>query len=93
VKCADKLALLAKKEIALKNMTDRLNDIGNGMEINVEKTKIMGDQKQMEYTEYFNYVRSLVTSDVRCTREIKSRISMAKAAFNKKRLFSLASWT
>ena len=31
---------------------------------------------------------SLITNDVRCTREIKSRIAMAKAAFNKKTLFA-----
>jgi hypothetical protein len=31
---------------------------------------------------------SLITSDARCTREIKSRIAMAKAAFNKKRIFT-----
>jgi hypothetical protein len=35
--------------------------------------------------EYFNYLGSMITSDARCTREIKSRISMAKAAFNKKK--------
>jgi len=33
--------------------------------------------------EYFNYVGSMVTNDTKCTREIKSRIAMAKAAFNK----------
>jgi hypothetical protein len=27
----------------------------------------------------------MITNDARCTREIKSRISMAKAAFNKKK--------
>jgi hypothetical protein len=27
----------------------------------------------------------MITSDARCTREIKSRIAMAKAAFNKKK--------
>jgi hypothetical protein len=37
--------------------------------------------------EYFNYLGSVITSDARCTREIKSRIAMAKAAFNKKILF------
>jgi hypothetical protein len=30
----------------------------------------------------------LITNDARCTREIKSRIAMAKAAFNKKTLFT-----
>jgi hypothetical protein len=35
--------------------------------------------------EYFNYLGSVITSDARCTREIKSRIVMAKAAFDKKK--------
>jgi hypothetical protein len=30
-------------------------------------------------------VGSIITSDARCTREIKSRIAIAKAAFNKKK--------
>jgi hypothetical protein len=29
----------------------------------------------------------MITNDARCTREIKSRIAMAKAAFNKKKNF------
>jgi hypothetical protein len=37
--------------------------------------------------EYFNYLGSIVTNDARCAYEIKSRISSAKAAFNKKRAF------
>jgi hypothetical protein len=36
---------------------------------------------------YFNYLGSIITNDARCTREIKSRIAMAKAALNKKTLF------
>jgi hypothetical protein len=35
--------------------------------------------------EYFNYLGSIITNDARFTREIKSRIAMAKAAFNKKK--------
>jgi hypothetical protein len=66
------------------------------MEMNVEKTKvmrisrhpspiqIMADQKQLEIVEYFNYLGSLKTKDARCTREIKSGMAMAKAAFNEK---------
>jgi hypothetical protein len=38
--------------------------------------------------EYFNYLGSVIRSDARCTRDIKSRIAMAKAAFNKKTLFT-----
>jgi hypothetical protein len=32
--------------------------------------------------EYFNYFVSLIRNDARCTREIKSRISMEKATFS-----------
>jgi hypothetical protein len=35
--------------------------------------------------EYLKYLGSLITNDARCTREIKSRISMAKAGLKKKR--------
>jgi len=66
-------------------------------EINVEKTKVMRisrqplpvkimiDQKQLENVESFKYLGSISTNDGRCTCEIKCRIAMAKAAFNKKR--------
>ena len=47
---------------------------------------IMIDQKQLENVECFKYLGSMLTNDGRCTREIKSRISMAKAAFNKKKI-------
>jgi hypothetical protein len=50
--------------------------------------KIMTDQKQLENVEYFSYLGSMMTNDARCTREIKSRIAMAKAAFNKMTLFT-----
>jgi hypothetical protein len=45
----------------------------------------MIDQKQLENVEYFKYLGSMITNDARCTREIKYRIAMAKAAFNKKK--------
>jgi hypothetical protein len=45
----------------------------------------MIDQKQPKNVECFNYLVSMITNDARCTREIKSRIAMAKAAFNKKK--------
>jgi hypothetical protein len=38
--------------------------------------------------EYFNYLGSRITSDARCTHEINSRTAMAKAAFNKKNVFT-----
>ena len=45
----------------------------------------MIDQKQLENVECFKYLGSMLTSDGRCTCEIKSRIAMAKAAISKKK--------
>jgi hypothetical protein len=41
--------------------------------------------KETENVAYFKYLGSIITNDARCTRETKSRISMAKAAFDKER--------
>jgi len=81
-------------------MTDKLIEIGRcyGMEKNVEETKvrrisrklfpvrIMIGQKQLQNVESFKYLGSMLTNDGSCTCEIKSRIAMAKAAFNKKKV-------
>jgi hypothetical protein len=68
------------------------------MEMNEEKTKVIRISRQpspvqimvqLENVEYFNYLGSIITNNVRCTCEIKSRIAMAKAALNKsKTLFT-----
>jgi hypothetical protein len=47
--------------------------------------KFMIDQKQLENVKSFKYLSIILTNDVRCTCEIECRITMAKAAFNKKR--------
>jgi len=44
----------------------------------------MIEQKQLENVECFKYLGSNLTSNGRCTCEIKSKIAMAKAALNKK---------
>jgi hypothetical protein len=44
----------------------------------------MTDKEQMENVEYFNYLGSRITNTARCSCEIKSWISIAKAAFNMK---------
>ena len=81
------------------DMTDKLIETGRcyGMEMIVEKTKVMRisrqpvplkimiDQKQLENVGSFKYLGSILTNNGRCTCEIKCRIAMAKAAFNKKR--------
>jgi hypothetical protein len=43
------------------------------------------DQKQLQNVKCFKYLSSMLTDDGRCTCEIKSRIAIAKAAFNKKK--------
>ena len=91
VKYADDLMLLAKKEKVIE--TGRCY----GMEMNVEKTKVMRisrqifpvkimiHQKQLENVESFISFGSILTNDGSCICGIKCRIAMAKAAFNKKR--------
>jgi len=54
--------------------------------------QIMTDQNQPENVKYFNYLRSTITNDARCTCEIKSRISIAKATFTKKNTASPPNW-
>jgi len=53
----------------------------------------MLDQKQMQNVVHFNYVGSITANDTRCIREIKSRIAIAQAAFNKKRAPFISKWT
>jgi hypothetical protein len=73
VKYADDLVLLAKEEKVLQDMIDKLIKTGRcyGMEMNVEKTKVMKisrqpfpvkimiDQKLLESVESFKYLGSI----------------------------------
>jgi len=64
------------------------------MEVKVQKTKllrisrkvtavqIMTDGKQQENVEYFVYLGSMMTNDVRYTGQIKYRTVIATAAFD-----------
>ena len=74
------------------------------MEMNAEKTKVMRilrhpfpvkimiDQKQLENVEFFKYLGSILTNDGRCTCEVKCRIAMTQAAFNKKRALFISTF-
>ncbi|MDR5124748.1 reverse transcriptase domain-containing protein, partial [Salmonella enterica subsp. enterica serovar Typhimurium] len=95
IKYADDLVLLAKNEETLQAMMDRMVETGKnyGMDINIDKSKVMRISKrdkplrinqELENVVQFKYLGSLVTNDAYCTNEIRSRIAMAKAAFNKK---------
>jgi hypothetical protein len=49
----------------------------------------MIDKKEPENVAYFNYLVSMITDEAICTREIKSKIDMAKEVFSKtKALFT-----
>ena len=89
-------------------MIDKLLEIGRcyGMEINVEKTKVMRisrqpfpvkiiiDQKQLENVEFFKYLGSILTNDVRCTCEIKCvGLLWLKLRSTRRGPFLLAHWT
>ena len=54
--------------------------------------QIMIAQKQLENVEYFNCLGSMITIAATFTREIKYRIVMAKAAFNRKKALLPANW-
>jgi hypothetical protein len=55
--------------------------------------KLMIDQKQLENVESFKYLGGMLTNDGSCTCKFKPSIAMAKATFNKKRLFLSEKWT
>ena len=93
------VVLMAKEKTVLQGMIVKLIEIGRfyGMEMNVEKTKVMRisrqpspitimiDQQQLGNVECFKYLGSMLTNDGRCACEIKSTIAMAKVAFKKKK--------
>jgi hypothetical protein len=68
-----------------------------GMEMNVGKTKVMRIsrqqspvqimivQKEQENVKHSTYLGSIITNATKCTHEIKSRIAMTEAAFNKQK--------
>jgi len=99
IKYADELVLLAKEGNVLQDTIEKLIVIGRcyGMETNVEKTKVMSTarkpfpvkimigQIQPEDVESFKCLCRTSTNGGRRTCEIKCRIGMAKASFNKKK--------
>jgi hypothetical protein len=79
-------SLLAKEETILQGKIDGLIGIRKccGLEMNVEKTKVMRisrlpsavqvmvDQKQLETVEYFNYLSSMIKGNARCMCKIQN---------------------
>jgi hypothetical protein len=83
------------EEAVIHGMIEKLTEVGKcyGMHMDVKNTEVMRisrqlspiqiHQKQPENVVYFSFFGDMITYE-RYTREIKSRIAMAKAAFNKK---------
>ena len=107
MKYADDLVLLAKEEKVLQDMNDKLIETGRcyGMEINVEKTKLMRisrqpfpvkimiDQKQLENMESFNIwvVFKQMMEDVLV--KLNVGLLWLKLHSTRRGLFLLAHWT
>ena len=52
--------------------------------------KIKIDDQEIEQVSSFKYLRSVIAEDERCLVEVKTRIALAKDAFNKrKRVFNM----
>jgi cellulose biosynthesis protein BcsQ len=90
--------LVAKEELVLQGTTDGLTEIGRcygKKQMWWEKKKgnenLKGNipgtdyDQNREIVEYLNYLASMITNDAKCKHKIKSRIAIAKAAFNKKK--------
>ena len=97
VRFADDQGMVAGSEGGLQRLMDGLNRTAKeyDMKVNIKKTKVMKvsrkgegvinitiDGKILEQVERFKY---LITNDGRCETEIKTRIGMAKNAFNQRK--------
>jgi len=93
---ADDQAMMASSEEGLQRIMEALEMIFKeyGMRINLKKTKVMmftrGQPRkvsiwlqntELEQVHKFCYLGSLLAENVRCDKEIKKKIAMAKAAF------------
>ena len=100
VRFADDQAMLGSTERGLQKVMDRLNDTARKymMKINIKKTKVMKISKKgggkidiyvngerIEQVTKFKYLGAWLTEDGKCDVEIRSRLAMAKDAFNKRK--------
>src|SRR6476469_9330817 len=99
VKYADDQRMVANTEAGLQSLMDSLNTTAKhyDMKINIKKTKAMVvsrsvgegviitvEGQSVEQVSKFRYLGSLISEDGRCLDDDKTRIGMAKDAFNKR---------
>src|SRR6476469_8564584 len=100
VKYADDQGMVASTEARLQSLMDSLNTTAKHyhMKINIKKTKAMVvssngrervnitvEGQSVEQVSKFRYLGSLISDDDRCLDDVKTRIGMAKDAFNKRK--------
>src|SRR6478609_463549 len=100
VKYADDQGMVANMEAGLQSLMDSLNTTAKhyDMNINIKKTKAMvvsrngGERvnitvegQSVEKVSKFRYLDSLISEDGKCLDDVKTRIRMAKDAFNKRK--------
>jgi hypothetical protein len=100
VRFADDQGMVSNTERGLQRIMNRLNEAAKkfDMRINVKKTKtmivskkenmkvnIMVDGQSVEQVVKFKYLGSMLSDDGKCMTDIKTRIALAKEAFNKRR--------
>ena len=99
IRYADDTVLIADSEQKLQNLVQTLvqSSEERGLKLNISKTKVMVMSKvngntttnivvageRLEQVERFKYLGSVMTQEVRCEEEIKTRVAIAKNAFNK----------
>src|SRR6476469_1311221 len=100
VKYADEQGMVANTEAGLQNLMHSLNTTAKryDMKINIKKTNAMVvsrnggervnipvDCQSVEQVSKFRYLGSLISKDRRCLDDVKTRIGMAKDAFNQRK--------
>ena len=105
IQYADDTVWVASTEARLQLLLNKVLTSSKKFELilNAKKTKVLVVSKQspeptinimasnvkIEQVHHFNYLGSWITSDSRCEKEIKRRITLAKASFNNmKNIFS-----
>src|SRR6476469_6481986 len=92
--------MVANTEAKLQSLMDSLNTTAKhyDMKINIKKTKamvvsrnggesvnIIVEGQSVEQVSKFRYLGSLISEDGRCLDDVKTKIGMAKDAFNKRK--------
>ena len=96
---ADDTVLIAEKETHLQEMINIIakESLSKGLSLNTRKTEVMVITKNkcppecnikvdgisLKQVNNFKYLGTLITADGRCIKEIKSRVTQAKATFHK----------